>query len=541
MNTRSIVPSVAGVVGLAVAGCFGLSSSSTAQSFEVFGEQAGDRFGSVVCTVADLTGDGISEILVGAPEADYGASASGSIYLLSGADGSTIRRHDGQGAGRQFGHLVAAVGDVDLDGVEDYAAAAKRDNSLRYPSGLVRVFSGVDGTELYEFRSFRTWDRFGWALSGAGDVNQDGHADLLIGAPDDDFGGIGSGSAFVYSGADGSLLHTYRGQKAWDRLGSAVAALGDVDGDGASDFAVGIPLRENGFREAGAVDVYSGATGALILRAPGRERDAFFGSEVVAMGDVTGDGIPDFAASGVRDRDNILGYEGYVQIISAADGEAIATWENDALGEGFGRNLAAADVTGDGYRDLIVGAPLASFFGGAGLGAGAMRMFSGPSGRYLSQTLGDGTDYGLGHCATGLGLDLDGDGMNEIIVGEPGANQSAGKLRSLSGPPLTPLSIENAVAGQTATIRIEGGIPFSSYRVEASLDGPGNANPFGSPGLDLADPLLFLGTLTVNAAGNGSLNVAVPGDASGVEVWMQAWVPSPSAIAASRMVRFSIQ
>lgn len=522
--------------------CFaGSTSLATAQSLDIDGESSGDRFGAAVATISDLSGDGIPDWLAGAGLADYSYENAGAVYLLSGADGSVLRRHDGLGTDHRFGFLVSSAGDANGDGVEDYAASARRDNSFRYPSGSVVLYSGLDGSVLRQFTSNRNWDRFGHALAAAGDVNGDGFDDLIVGAPDDDFSGIGTGSVFVYSGADGQLLHTLRGAKVWDRFGSAVCSIGDIDFDGRPDFAVGVPLRENGYKEAGAVEIYSGRTGALLLRVAGRSRDAFFGTEIVAMQDVTGDGVPDFAASGVLNANNFEGYEGYAEIRSGADGSLIASVESEAAGEGFGMSLAAADISGDGLLDLIVGAPLASYFGGAGFGAGALRAFSGPSGRFLIELKGDGTGQRFGESIAPLHQDLDGDGMDEFLVGAPGGGSlEQGLVSSRSGPALSALEVQNAVAGGVATLTLTDGIPFSSYRVEVSLDGPGNAAPVGSPGLDLADPLIYVGQVNVSASGNGQVNLSIPSGTSGLQVWMQAWVASEVPVAATRLIRFVI-
>ncbi len=522
--------------------CLASSTSlATAQTLDIEGESPGDRFGAAVATISDLNGDGIADWLVGAGLADYAFENAGAAYLLSGADGSVLRRHDGHGTDQRFGFLVTPAGDANGDGVEDYAASARRDNAFRYPSGMVVLYSGIDGSELRRFTSARNWDRFGHALAAAGDVNGDGYDDLIVGAPDDDFSGIGTGSIFVYSGADGRALHTLRGSKVWDRFGSAVCSVGDIDLDGRPDFAVGVPLRESGYKEAGAVELYSGRTGAMLLRVPGRSRDAFFGSEVVAMQDVTGDGIPDFAASGVLNANNFEGYDGYAEIRSGADGSLIASVESEAAGEGFGMSLAAADISGDGLLDLIVGAPLASYFGGAGIGAGALRAFSGPSGRFLIELKGNSAGQRFGESIAPLHQDLDGDGMDEFLVGAPGGGSlEEGLVTTRSGPALSALQVQNAVAGGIATLTLSDGIPFSTYRVEVSLEGPGNAAPVGSPGLDLADPLIYVGQLDVSASGDGQVNLNIPSGASGLQVWMQAWVASQTPVAATRLIRFVI-
>ena len=109
--------------------------------------------------------------------------------------------------------------------------------------GRARVFSGADGSILYSFTGDSAFDRFGWSVSGAGDVNGDGFDDLIVGAFFDDNNGFNSGSARVFSGADGSVLYTFDGDSIGNLFGVSVSGAGDVNGDGVADFIVGAENR----------------------------------------------------------------------------------------------------------------------------------------------------------------------------------------------------------------------------------------------------------------------------------------------------------
>ena len=100
-----------------------LAPALSAQTLQIDGESSGDRFGSAVATLPDLNGDGIADLVVGAPGSDLAGTNAGAVYLLSGADGAVLRTHDGTGVDQRHGFLVCSAGDANGDGVADYAAA----------------------------------------------------------------------------------------------------------------------------------------------------------------------------------------------------------------------------------------------------------------------------------------------------------------------------------------------------------------------------------------------------------------------------------
>ena len=125
-------------------------------------------------------------------------------------------------------------------------------------SGSARVFSGLDGSILYTFYGDSAGDAFGGSVAGAGDVNQDGYPDLIAGAQWDDDNGISSGSARVFSGADGAVLYTFYGDSAHDCFGVSVAGAGDVNKDGYADLIVGAHLDDDNGSNSGSARVISG-------------------------------------------------------------------------------------------------------------------------------------------------------------------------------------------------------------------------------------------------------------------------------------------
>ena len=166
-----------------------------------------------------------------------------SVY--SGIDGNVLYTFDGDDADDLFGVSVSGAGDVNGDGFADLVVGAPGDSNNGTDSGSARVYSGIDGNVLYTFNGDDAGDQLGISVSGAGDVNGDGFADLIVGANRDNNNGSVSGSARVYSGIDGNVLYTFDGDDAGDQLGISVSGAGDVNGDGFADLIVGARLDDN--------------------------------------------------------------------------------------------------------------------------------------------------------------------------------------------------------------------------------------------------------------------------------------------------------
>src|SRR5262245_15844627 len=180
--------------------------------------------------------------------------AAGQGYLALELDGA---------AGATFvgGNSVAAAGDVDGDGVPDVIVGAP---SAFDGFGRARVYSGATGATLRTFASSVQNDQFGFSVAGVGDLDGDGIGDVIVGILQSSAGGVtAAGRATVFSGATGLPLWSRDGTQPFDFLGSAVARVGDLDGDGVEDPAVGVIYGDNGPAfDAGRVEVLSGATGA---------------------------------------------------------------------------------------------------------------------------------------------------------------------------------------------------------------------------------------------------------------------------------------
>ena len=336
------------------------------------GDSAGDQFGNSVSGAGDVDGDGFADLIVGARGDDNNGLSSGSARVFSGIDGSTLYTFNGDFTGYDFGNSVSGAGDVDGDGFADLIVGAPRDNNGSY-LGSARVFSGIDGSILYTFNA--DVYSFGGSVSGAGDVNGDGFADLIVGATNVNQVGVADvGFARVFSGIDGSILYTFNGDSAGDFFGGSVSGAGDVDGDGFADLIVGasFALDNDGFA-TGSARVFSGIDGSILYTFNG---DFYrFGGSVSGAGDVDGDGFADLIVGAINVIQAGVSFAGSARVFSGIDGSPLYTFNGDSAGDYFGNSVSGAgDVDGDGIADLIVGAPWA--LDNDGFASGSAQVFS---------------------------------------------------------------------------------------------------------------------------------------------------------------------
>ncbi len=419
------------------------------------GAAPGDRLGSAVSDAGDVNGDGFADFIIGSPGEDAPGLDSGAAHVYSGKDGALIFTIAGEAAGDQLGYSVASAGDVDRDGRADVIVGAPFSDHRRTDGGLALVYSGAGGSVIHGFDGDSSGSLFGWAVGGAGDVDADGHDDLIVGAPFDTIRITFSGSARVFSGRDGRVIHTFEGTQVEDFFGVSVDGAGDVDGDAFDDVIVGCNQLARG--GAGYVRVFSGQNGSILLSASGDSGGDLFGSSVSGAGDGDGDRVPDFmvGAPGVGFR------PGFARLFSGR-GNPLFTFAGAASGDSFGVSVGGAgDVNGDGFPDVIAGATGSDV---AGPNFGGASVFCGLTGALLLEFHGAGASDHFGGSVSGAG-DSNGDGFLDVIVGaysdQPhGADSGSARVLAVCG---TRIYGEGLGGQQTLTLEwLPGSLPFAN-------------------------------------------------------------------------------
>ncbi len=331
------------------------------------------RLGSSVSGAGDVNNDGFADVIVAAWGNISGSGNPEHAIVYSGANGAALYTFTGESIGDVFAISVSGAGDVNNDGFDDLIVGASNNDAAGLNAGRAYVYSGANGALLHTLDAEAVGDRFGVSVSGAGDVNNDGFADVIVGANGNDAGGNDAGRAYVYSGANGALLHTFTGEFSGDFFGRSVSDAGDVNNDGFADLIVGAYESDVAAFNAGRAYVYSGANGALLFTFDGEAAGNEAGRLVSGAGDVNNDGFDDlivgahkFGAAGTR--------FGRAYVYSGNTGALLHTLTGEAEGDLFAFSASGAgDIDSDGFADLIVGAALND---GGGFRAGRAYVYS---------------------------------------------------------------------------------------------------------------------------------------------------------------------
>ena len=388
-----------------------LAAAAAQGSFTIEADNHWDGLGMTVWFIGDINGDGFREFGTSAFCTDLNANNSGTLYIYDGATQALIRRHDGIGPQARLGEFATAVGDVDGDGFIDYAGGARNENfaGLRY--GSVYVFSGLTGDQIHRLDGYQTDAEFGWYISDIGDINGDGHDDLAVGSPREN---NSNGAVRFFSGKTGKLWYTANGQVPKGHFGHCFTKAGDVDQDGIGDIAISAPWAD---KQSGQIVVYSGATFAILERVHGTRDGARLGARMADARDFDGDGHLELMVSEpcfdtVYLVDLRLG-----MIERQHQGQRSPT--KSGVGHAFG---PCGDVDGDGYEDYLISRPGDwdwNFFINKGPG-GSVQIISGLTGQIITQAWGEELDDGFGG-SMDLRVDAAGPGQPVLLVGAPAA------------------------------------------------------------------------------------------------------------------------
>lgn len=291
---------------------------------------------------------------------------SGQGFVFSGKDGQFLYplQAPEQQKGAGFGWAVASCGDLNADGIPEQLVGALAQDGR----GKVYIFSGKDGAHLRTL-SPPVWAgrmAFGWSLTGSPDLNSDGVADILVGAPYTTVGEASvEGRVYAFSGSDGTVLFAIDDPhpSAGAVFGWHVATSGDLNQDTVPDILVGAPYKDIGSTPSeGAAFAFSGADGALLfpLHNPGLTTPyATFGYAVTGVLDVNRDGAPEILVGAPYQTVDGYHLQGEVFLFNGRDGRHLATFDNPHphQGSSFGYVLASpGDVDGDRLPDFAIGA-----------------------------------------------------------------------------------------------------------------------------------------------------------------------------------------
>ncbi|MHC1732868.1 MAG: integrin alpha [Bacteroidales bacterium] len=399
-------------------------------SWTLLGDQALGGLGQSVNGAGDINGDQYDDVLLSAP----GYGKKGRVYLYTGSAsglGTTSSwMVEGELPGSCLGTAAAGLGDVNNDG---YADVLLGDPCYAQNKGKAYLYYGSAGglatTPSWTAALDQAGSFFGYAVSGAGDVNHDGYRDVMVGAPRYDHGETDEGGVFVYYGSANGLSSTpswtAEGNQTTAYFGFSLAPAGDVNGDTFADVIIGAPNYNHAQAGEGAAYVYMGSTGGL-QAAPGwsgfgGQAGANYGAAVASAGNINGDAYTDIlvgapnATSGQVAEGKVYLFTGAANGLgneaawSSAGGQANAQW---------GASLAGAgDLNQDGYGDILIGAP---GYSNGEAREGLVSVYSGSASGitvpFAWQVEGDQAYTGLGYALSSAG-DVNKDGIIDVVIG----------------------------------------------------------------------------------------------------------------------------
>lgn len=460
------------------------------------GAQDDAEFGYAVARLDDVDGDGTPDYAVGARREDLpGLDRVGAVRVYSGRTHALISERFGTTHHEELGALITGIGDASGDGRGDYAV---------FSGGAydVLIVSAVDNALLAVIPSPPSVSGYGSALADVGDLDGDGLHELAISnATAQTSVGFQAGEVYLHDGDGFARVATLSAPDSHYHFGRSLAAAGDVDGDLVNDFLIGAPGSGARTTGKGRVYVISGASLTPIYDIQGNDVLGHLGFAVAGGADLTGDGVPDFAASAPETSRGTPRY-GFVAVFSGATGAVHRVLTADLPDTRYGQSLRfGPDMDGDGISELLL--EEADYYRGSFYVEGRILVHSGWDLLPIAELVGDEFDYSEFGASFDAAGDLDGDGFGEVVVGA--SRENAGHVNSRGAayvfgfrPGLVTSGRELSAAGGGAVqLRARFG-PASgghAYRILASASGVWPPAVIGGVEIPLVPDGLFNATL----------------------------------------------
>lgn len=389
------------------------------------GDAKGDQFGSSLSGAGDVNGDGYSDVVIGAPGLDFN---KGAFYVFFGGSGDMTlhKRIGGNNENGYLGYSAAGAGDVNADGFSDIAIVQNKPSAVYVYYGSA---SGIASARRASITSGLESSAGNKNVTAAGDVNGDGYGDILVGVPGYSNGQFNEGACMLYTGSSNGIKPVPAVIKEsnipYTALGTSVSYAGDVNDDGYGDIMMGgtTKARPFWFGRRGIVYVAGGPSLSNIAQIQINNRNDYFGKAVSGAGDVDGDGYSDIIigaegySNGFANAGAAFVYHGAASGVSYAY-QTLQGTDEEWLGE---KVVHAGDVNGDGYGDVLVAGAIVddlnSTYGSfAGLYYGTSTGVNPNFVKLFSAVSREGGGIGPSATVSDAG-DVNGDGFADIIVG----------------------------------------------------------------------------------------------------------------------------
>ena len=390
---------------------FGSSNMDSIPDLALTGNINDYEFGEVVADAGDLNNDGFDDVMVSSKIMGYDGDKLGKAYIFYGSsvmDSEADIIVESNSNDSRYGNILCPIGDYNNDGFDD---------ALLGSSVNVDILFGKPSIEdVITVQMFRFTHGFS-SISGIGDVNGDNFTDFILGKSYDDSGGDASGRVFLYYGGN-ELNKKYdvilTGAPANDYFGSSLSHAGDINNDGYDDIIIGCPFDDPSYENAGSVHIYYGKNNIvnkpdLILS--GEQDHQHFGNSVSCAGDFNNDGYDDLII-GSSEKSCVNLYLGGNELKTSDS----FIFQGEKSYDNFGHSVSyAGDVNNDGFDDIIIGANISYatgtqagrafiFLGGATIDTSADLIFSGEN------------DFDYFGSQVSTAGDFNGDGFDDIVI-----------------------------------------------------------------------------------------------------------------------------